>query len=374
MFRLTDKSDFINSALNEKEVRDLILLSIPVWDEPVLASDYAIELLNKLPTHIGYHWRVIPLLKRNAECMGIFYELDNSVQNMLIVETKKALVREMAKEKQLALIVEEFCKKDIPLILLKGTAFSKWLYSSDAPRLTNDIDILVMPQHWEEANQTLSEMMDYSKKPVPGPFDDLYEISYVPKKGRQGFAVDLHKELVHSFLFDVDMEDVFESKIPHPYFPNQNVFTLSIPYLFLHYFLHKFKDMGSLHYSDVDFLTLLRTEGLDLSGLNTIAERSKCNSMVNFFLKKIALQYGNSYSSWSVNIRKNIKPFTVAERLSNSLIRNTGNKYLNEKVRFFLLQVLLDRMTFKKAYFFLYYIVRKIAFSLNFNAVSNVTK
>jgi hypothetical protein len=199
------------------------------------------------------HWRLSPLILQRAN--SLLSEEDKLPSNScLLTQVQSGFIREMAKDKQLNEIVDLLNKENIKVILLKGSAFSKWIFSSKAPRLTNDIDILIKKEDWLKAERLLSEMMVYAEKPQPDVFGDLYEISFKPRK-RIGAALDLHRSLTHPILFNLKESELWEKSLPHPVYTG--CLMLCPEHALIHQAIHAYKDMNFEKYNLIDSIRII---------------------------------------------------------------------------------------------------------------------
>jgi hypothetical protein len=211
----------------------------------------ATMILNQLGHYAAQHKRILPLLRAMANRLGIFKNLEQSVQQLLITATQNGVVTELAKQQQLSIIVKALSTANIPIILLKGAAFANVLYSHEAPRTSNDLDILIKKQDWHQAISAIKTVMDYSEKSQPDVLGDLYEISFIPKS-KVGAALDLHSELIHPYLFNIDEQALWQSSLVHPTLNNEQVRILSPEHALIHQALHAFTDMDFAKYNLLD--------------------------------------------------------------------------------------------------------------------------
>jgi hypothetical protein len=231
-----------------------------------------INTLNLLSNYASQHKRILPLLHAKAHKLNIFNELDKSVPQLLKTETQKGVITELAKKRQLAQIVQALSKVNIPLILLKGAAFSHVLYTNEAPRTSNDLDILIKKQDWQQAVSAIKTVMDYKEKSQPDILGDLYEISFIPKL-KTGAALDLHSELIHPYLFNIDEQALWQSSEVHPTLNNEQVRILSPEHALIHQALHAYTDMDFAKYNLLDSHEIISGLKPDIAKTITIAKK-----------------------------------------------------------------------------------------------------
>jgi hypothetical protein len=213
--------------------------------------EQAIATLNTLPDYINVHQRIIPLLNAKARQLGIFEKLNERTRQLLILCTQQGIITELAKAKQLKQILEVLSAQAIPVILLKGVAFNSLLYTSDAPRTSNDIDLRVKKEHWQQVVAAVKSIMDPLIKDKKEVFDNLYESSFVPKS-QVGAALDLHMSLIHPGLFTIEQKSLWQSSVVHPSFNEANVRMLSAEHALIHQAIHAFKDINFCKYNLLD--------------------------------------------------------------------------------------------------------------------------
>jgi hypothetical protein len=198
------------------------------------------------------HWRLSPLILNKANSLLTAEEKLHS-NRFLHTQVQAGFIREMAKDKQLTEIIDLLDKENIKIILLKGTAFSKWIFSAESPRLTNDIDILIKKEDWVRTEELLSKVMVYAEKHQPDVFGDLYEISFKPRN-RIGAAVDLHRSLTHPILFNIRESALWGESLSHPVY---RCFMLCPEHALIHQAIHAYKDMNFEKYNLIDSIRLL---------------------------------------------------------------------------------------------------------------------
>ena len=209
--------DFVNK---QDEAYFELLRLAAVTDQRIYSKNMlqqAISVLNQLPNYLSSQKRIIALLLSKAKKLNIFSQLTPEVQQLLTLKGKQAVITELAKTNQLNSIIQHFATQNIPMILLKGSAFSGVLYSKESPRISSDIDILVKTQHWQKAQQCLQSFMQPQAKIIDGVLGNLYEVTFKPST-KSGAFVDLHQSLVNPILFNIDENALWENSQQHPLF------------------------------------------------------------------------------------------------------------------------------------------------------------
>jgi hypothetical protein len=248
----------------------------------------AVITLNSLPDYVSVHQRIIPLLNAKARTLGIFEKLSERTRQLLILFTQQGIISELAKSKQLKQILDVLMAQDIPVILLKGVAFNNLLYTSDAPRTSNDIDLLVKKEHWQQAQTAISSIMVYAQKTRPDVFGDAYEVSFKPLS-KVGSSLDLHMSLINPGLFDVNQQALWQSSVVHPHFEQDKVRMLSPEYALVHQAIHAYQDMNFCKYNLVDSHELISNSKPDLALTIAIAKEWG-TSLAGYYLLKNCMQ------------------------------------------------------------------------------------
>lgn len=304
----------------------------------------AIHTLNQLPMYAKAHWRLIPLLNAKAKQLNIFNKLNNSVQHLLTTETQKGIVREIAKEQQLKEIIEVLSAAKIPMIFLKGTAFANNIYSKEAPRLTNDIDILIQRESWDLAVNLLNKVMVYKSK-SSGVLDELTEISFVPKTAI-GASLDLHSRISYPFIFDSWEATLWEKSVMHPHFSNEYVRILEPNDAVIHQAIHSFVDMDFCKYNIIDVYETINQSSLDIDTIFKLAKAQSVDIPV-YILIMNCQKVIEDLSDFNVllNFKANTIRFEIALRLSLS---DAARKKIVKKMLYRFLQVLSQYVFLRK--------------------------
>ncbi len=234
------------------------------------------------------HWRIVPLIHKNLIKQRVFDSLDSKVKNQLSVITKKAVVNDLAMKSQVKTVAKEFENNNIDIILIKGAAFSDWLYDSEYPRGARDIDILVKDKDYPRAYEILSRSMYRFKRKDAGPLNGLYEDSFIPKTGF-GAHVDLHRSLTYPDLFNVNEDEVWEKSVIHPYYKRSCIRIMGNEHSLIHQAIHCFRDLSYNRYSTVDIHHLLKKINIENPSFRQLVDKNGCKKSFDFMISN----YGN---------------------------------------------------------------------------------
>ncbi|HBY86809.1 MAG TPA: hypothetical protein DEO86_13155 [Colwellia sp.] len=299
----------------------------------------ATTLLNKLPLLYNgrkqkEHQRIIPLLNDKAHKLAIFKALSAESQQVLTTITQQGIVTELARKRQLNNIIAVLSAHNIPIILLKGAAFADVLYSRQAPRTSNDLDILIQQKHWQKAVSLIETLMNYIEKAQPDVFGDLYELSFIPK-GKMGAALDLHMSLIHPLLFKIDEEQLWESSVELPSFNNELVRMLSPEHALIHQAIHAYKDMDFGKYNLVDSHEIIMAQKPDMRKTIVIAKEWGASTALFALLKNCSEVMGSDIENYiDSDLLKKIAPNPVIYKVMVKLLKSRFTQPIGNKKPF----------------------------------------
>ena len=299
----------------------------------------AITVLNQLPFfHEEHkqkeHKRIIPLLNDKAHKLAIFKALSAESQKILTTITQQGIVTELARKRQLNNIIAVLSAHDIPIILLKGAAFADVLYSQQAPRTSNDLDILIQKKHWHQAVSLIETLMNYIEKAQPDVFGDSYELSFIPK-GKMGSALDLHASLINPLLFKISEEQLWENSEEHPSCNNKLVRMLSPEHALIHQAIHAYKDMNFSKYNLVDSHEIMMAQKPDIR--KTIVIAKEWGAIIPLFalLKNCSEVMGSDIENYiDSDLLKQIAPNPIIYKVMVKLIKSRFTQPIGNKKPF----------------------------------------
>jgi hypothetical protein len=115
------------------------------------------------------------------------------------------VARELALDCALADVVNALDARGVSALLLKGPALSRWLYEDQSARKYGDIDLLVDPVHFDQAESCLRELGFTSFDSGLQPHDRHHEVWTGP--GPYPALLELHRTL---YLLSVSPERVWK--------------------------------------------------------------------------------------------------------------------------------------------------------------------
>jgi Uncharacterised nucleotidyltransferase len=116
--------------------------------------------------------------------------------------------------RQLLALLDRFTVGALPVVALKGPAFSQWLYGDAAARRFSDLDLLV-PRERRDSARALLEQMGFERRIPAAPGDVVYaSIGAWPMVHASQLPVDLHWTLAgRRFPRALDAGDVLRESI-----------------------------------------------------------------------------------------------------------------------------------------------------------------
>jgi len=212
-----------------------------------------LQILKSLPESTENIDPILPLLYENTLKTGFYELLPSETQALLKDNTFSLLATDMAHKRWLVTTLEEFATKDIPIILIKGSAFANNLYTEAAPRLGVDIDFLVKEKDFEAVCSILARSMNpvvlSAERLVT--HDTLFERMFdSDDKGKP--IVEIHRGLTNPFIFNIEETGIWENSRTHPAYNSELVRILSPEDTLLHLAVHAFRDLDFCSHNLLD--------------------------------------------------------------------------------------------------------------------------
>lgn len=246
------------------------------------------------------------------------------------------LIRNYSQGIRATLLTKQFFLKKIKsdlerencrIYLLKGMAFNNNIYSTDFPRGCSDIDILVHPTDLNKIKKILNhyatEFLQRNKKP----FSNSYETTWLTK-GAPLVQIDLHWGLLPPNENQLQIDELVENSIPHPFYKSDKIHCLSKYHNVVHLLLHMYKDANLLQQSLMDYKTL--TKNLtkdDWQEINTICKANCIENIINFMtnaIKNLNIEHKKTISEKLISTNNRLPLKTKKLFLKFKLKKNTG--------------------------------------------------
>lgn len=160
-----------NSGLRSPAEIIVLLLCLRAWVQPDASEDLIKHrdiisqtdwhfLLSTAATH-----RVLPFVALALQDGGVLPQLPPEIQHRLVESVREAALHNLVRTEQFRQLNKVLEAEGIPLIPLKGLAFSHLLYRDRPVRIMRDIDILVQTVDRERVSGLL-EAEGFEKKPI----------------------------------------------------------------------------------------------------------------------------------------------------------------------------------------------------------------
>ena len=157
----------------------------------------------------GIDWQMFVALARDHFVVPLVHsrirlgmpEVPDSVQSYLRDECDRAALRNLQIAARLVAIAEAFSAADISVVPLKGICLAARYYSDVGLRSTNDIDLLIDPQDFQQALHVLRELgyrrvSNETRLEVPESFEEDHYLFYHSFHiASNGTLVELHIRL-----------------------------------------------------------------------------------------------------------------------------------------------------------------------------------
>ena len=178
----------------ENEERICQILKLPVdWE----------YLINLAELH-----GVAPLIAHALLTSGISNQIPKLYLERLNKIYHNALYRNVILSEELTKVLFSFNRRDIPVMVLKGTILAEQLYGNPALRVVTDMDILVEHEKMSLANSTLIEI-GYRLLPLEEEWDHPFHEAPYFKNVQFPFFIELHRNLDDPRLVPIPQQEIW---------------------------------------------------------------------------------------------------------------------------------------------------------------------
>jgi hypothetical protein len=214
---------------------------------------------------------MLPIVEANLDAVGGLAGMPGPLRHRLAQGARRALAYDVCQHQWLGRFLAAIGDR-IPILLLKGMAFSGTLYRGNAPRVARDIDFLVRPEDRERVDSVLRGMASRVVAERTRRYTDsvLYNTAYWAG-GSPRLLVEMHRELGKSYFFSIDHEAVWTRSLPWPPGSSARVRMLCPEDTFLHLAIHGYQHSGSPVHNLLDafrVMTVWKPDG------NALVERA----------------------------------------------------------------------------------------------------
>jgi len=281
-------------------------------------KEIVLQTLNSLSEPIDLRlYPILPLIYHNLIKTGLFSFLTEEVKGLIKKNTLNLIAGVMINRQWLNKTIEILLKNDIPVILLKGEAFSKNIYPESTPRTGVDIDLLVHEHDFIDACSILSEIME----PVILNADritthkTLFERVFRPRDGSK-IIVEVHRGLTNPYIFNINEQDLWSASKQHPAYDDDLIRILSPEDTLLHLAVHAFRDLDFCNHNLLDTHEIFCQWNPDSNILLQRASQDKAKLVLYYLLD-------NTKNVMDAPISN-----SVLEGLNKSCLLNHINKFL----------------------------------------------
>ncbi len=252
---------------------------------PCDAEQTAIDLLGP---RRSLFLRLIPRITRTLARAGALGSISERLAADLHRFSQSLVAHDLHQQQWLRRFLTERRPGDIPVILLKGTAFSGSLYPPDAPRLSQDIDLLVKPEQFHRMCEILAAEGEPLKVDTGRRYtwSRLFEAVFrIP--GALPLLVEVHRDLTRAHQFRIEHHGLWERSDQSPEYQDPAVRQLSPEDTLLHLALHEYRHGAPQPHSYLDAWSVLNRWTPDLGRVVQLARRWGCSTILYSLLRRV---------------------------------------------------------------------------------------
>ncbi len=172
----------------------------------------------------------------------------------------------------------------IPIILLKGHGLWGDTYSDNYPRLSSDIDILILKQNLQFIEETLFKSSVFQGK--------TQKHSCFLSGHPFNVQIEIHTAYTATNSFDVDFDAVWSNSRMHPVFKDSLVRCMSPEDSIIHIVIHSFNHHHLNVYMAADLIRLFAAEKIDSARLIKRSIEIGCYKLLLCISLKMQRDYG----------------------------------------------------------------------------------
>lgn len=262
---------------------------------PVVLS--ATEWDTLLPELRAEH--LTPFVYARLRASSAWREVPEPAQRMLAEDFQSHSVRTYLMQAELAAIAAAFDEAGVPLLLLKGAALGRMVYTSPAERPIGDLDLLIPAERLEPARQVLARRQYQAA--------GLFWLSRLQQRyraelplecfapGRERLLVELHWSLVELpyYVDRIPMAEIWQDSVPAGDLPGARLPdpVTALLHSCAHWALHHSQEQRLLWLLDVD--RLARCDRLDWDRVLDRATRWGLQLALRTIVLQAAAQLGS---------------------------------------------------------------------------------
>lgn len=287
---------------------------------------------------------LLALIYHNLNKTGLFNQLSTETQSLIKQSAMSIIANDMANKRWLDKIFKILNENHIPIILLKGAAFSNNLYPNNAPRPGVDIDFLVTQNDFDLACTLLSEIM------TPVVLDSkrfythqkLFERMFVPNNDLFSI-VEIHRSLTNPYIFNINEDYLWKSSKLHPAYNSELIRILSPENTLLHLAVHAFRDLDFCNHNLLDTHEIFNQWNPNPNVLIEYAKQWKAKHVLYYLLESTSHIMNTPVNE---SLLTALKPGYLLHSLNKQLLGIKSKRNINEQITIPRYIQLLSQLTF----------------------------
>jgi hypothetical protein len=302
MMRESNSQEIPNKKVPHLLFKEMLRLSVQTCVEQshqTIDARMVAKLERLLNTNHTELTPLIPLIYKKIKGQ----EQNTPLSEKLIAKMKyiahQAIAVDMENQQVLSNVFNEFAKNDIKVILLKSAAFSGTIYSSAAPRIGVDLDILIQQQDIQKAFAVISQIASPKEVPTQRAHSHhtSFEHSFILKpQENTEVIIELHTGFFHQGLFSEIPHAFWHQSVPHPAYTHDNVRMLCPEHNLIHLAIHAFGNLSYTHHNVLDAHELISQNEINWPLLYECASTMRSRKALYALLTHSISLFGTSVS------------------------------------------------------------------------------
>jgi len=242
---------------------------------------------------------LIPLIYKKIKGQDQKTPLSEKLLTKMKYIAHQAIAVDMENQQILNTVFKEFAENNIKVLLLKSAAFSGTIYSSTAPRIGVDLDILIQQQDFQKAFSILSQIASPKEAPTQRVHSHhtSFEHSFILKtQENTEVIIELHTGFFHQGLFGEIPDAFWHRSVPHPAYKQDNVRMLCPEHNLIHLAIHAFGNLSYTHHNILDAHEVISQNEIDWPMLYECASTMRSRKALYALLKHSTALFGTTVS------------------------------------------------------------------------------
>ena len=320
-------------------------------------------LISSSPRDIQDLYTILPLIYYNLNRTKLADSIQPEALKLLKETSLKLVMKDMVERGWIKKYLVDCKKRNYPIILLKGAAFSGTLYPDNTPRVGVDIDFLVKRADFDLACTTLGKTMEpvVQDSARLATHEALFERTFSSKKTRVP-SIEVHRGLTNPFLFNIDEDRLWSESREHPVYDSSTIRILSPVDTLLHIAVHAFRDLTFCSHNLLDAHEVWCQWKPDEKELVGRARRWGATKVLYYLLASSKSIIGTPISE---SLLSNLEPKNVVNKINERILRGNALQIQSHSSFKYRTRQLVGQLTFpdsliRGAQFQLYYLHLRI--------------